>query len=327
MEKLNELRWERLKSINLSYEYIKNIIKLKYNYEVKERNMDEFIKNISNYKTLIESELLIFLEKYSYEKLSIFSIKKSERQKEYPIRDELTSPINKMLFNQKNRIKLNGGESEFTYDGCLDNCYKVVYYCEDENKIEIKLACLKNFTYEESDQSTGVVEEINEELYDCAKFIINMDKNIVLMFYNDNSKIIPNLVTAKKSAFQKLFSDVNQSNLLKYNLSKYLGDYYKEYLKEIENNDTRKLISIISTKSVFGNSNAIKSISDNYVHNKLRLEAITHAIEHENHIIHTIECVLNGSVIRFKHSGDISLEDSIFKEEVVENVYKEFFPT
>lgn len=324
MKYLNSLRWKRVKESEIPYIYIKGIIKHIYGYEVKEDNIDEFIEKIDSYNNINEGFLLSAIEEHVYKKLRIFSMKDLMKYDEHPIKSTLNNKVFKQLFKQKNRINID--ENEY-YIGNLDTCYKVVKYNENGNIFEIKLACIRNSIYTEI-QADGVQDEVSIDVYDSVKYIIDIEKELVLMFYNDifegnfnNNKEVTN----RKKAFFNLFENVSNSNLVNYELTQNLLEYFYEYLKELNDNNIRKSISLIETFNKSGKANSVRSKASDFNHSEHRIKAIEYAIEKENHSIATIECVVNSNSIRLRNNGEIYLQDCTFQSEVMESVCKEFF--
>ena len=246
------------------------------------------------------------------------------KYKDHPIKEALTNIIFKKIFKQNNRINISGNEY---YEGNLDSCYRVVKYKEYENVFEIKLACIKSCIETET-QLDGEQAEIAIDVYDSVKYIIDIEKKLVFMFYNDilegNFKKKTE-VTNRKRAFCKLFGNVSSSNLTNYEIVGSLQDYFNDYLNEIEANDVKKSISVIESLHELGEANSLKSIASDFNHSKHRIDAIKYAIDNEEHIIATLECIVNSKSIKLRHIGEIFLQDCTFQPEVMESVCNEFF--
>lgn len=324
MKNLNELRWNRIKEAELPFIYIKSIVKRMYDYEIKESNVDEFIINISNYINIDEGILLLNIERDIYIKLKIFSLKDLKKYDKHPIEDELTNPMLKMLFEVQNNIKIKDGI--FGIDD-LDSFYRVIYYKEEDNKFDFRLACIKR-SIEIVIDDLGCQDEIEIYVYDSVRFIVDLDKRLVFMYYNDilegNFKA-NNEVTNRKRAFMELFRNVNTKNLISFDISNKLLKYFNEYLLEIENNNPKKLISMIETVGTLNKRNSLSSIADDFKHAHARLVAIDYAINNEDHDIATLECIVNSHNVRLRREGYIMLPDSTFQMEVIKDVWKEFF--
>lgn len=324
MEDLNFLRWKRIKESEMPYTYIKEIIRENYGYEVRENSLDEFIENVKTYNAIDEGFLLSIIEEDVYKKLKIFFMKDLEKYDEHPIKETLSNILLKDYFKNKNRITIDGNEY---YEGPLDNCYRVVKYKEYNNLFEIKLACVKN-CIEVVTEANGIQNELSIDVYDSVKYVIDIENKLVFMFYNDiiegnfkNNKEVTN----RKRSFCQLFENVNSRNLINYELVRNLQDYFNDYIKEIEDGNIKKSISIIESIHELGEADAIKSTASSYRHSKKRIDAIKFAIDNEGHMISTLECIVNSNSIRIRHIGEIFLQDCTFQPEVMESVCKEFF--
>lgn len=324
MKYLNVLRWNRVKESEIPYIYIKGVIKNIYKYEVKEDTIDEFIERIDSYININEGFLLSIIEEHVYRKLRIFSMKDLIKYDEHPIKLTFNNKVFKELFKQKNRINIS--ENEY-YEGELDTCYKVVKYSENKNIFEIKLSCIKN-SIDIQTQTDGLQNEVSIDVYDSVKYIIDIDKELVFMFYNDilegnfnNNKEVTN----RKKAFCNLFENLSNSNLVNYELTQNLLEYFYEYLKELNENNIKKSISLIETFNKSGKANSVRSKASDFNHSEHRIKAIEYAIEKENHNISTIECVVNSNSMRLRYNGEICLQDCTFQSEVMESVCNEFF--
>lgn len=324
MKELNLLRWKRIKESEIPYIYIKEIVKNNFDYEVRENSLDEFIKTLNNYSNIDEGFLLSLIEEDVYKKLKIFYMKDLKKYKEHPIKESLTNIVFKNLFKQKNRININ--ENGY-YEGNLDSCYRVVKYKEYGNIFEIKLACVKS-CIEIEIQEDGEQDEVSIDVYDSVKYIIDIEKNLVFMFYNDilegNFKNKTE-VTNRKRAFCKLFDNVSRNGLANYEIVESLQEYFNDYLNEIELNDVKKSISVIESLHELGEANALKSVASDFKHSKHRIDAIKYAVNNENHIIATLECRVNSKSMKLRHIGEIFLQDCTFQPEVMESVCNEFF--
>lgn len=326
MQKYNKIRWNRLIKLEISVDYTKSIIKKIYNYEIKENSLEEIRDNISKYNSIDEFELLNLLEQNSYDKISIFYCRRYKTNKSEPLFEDLSNDIFINLFKKKNNINMKNQEY---YKGDLGCCFKITYCTKtDTNFVIIKMAKVieRDFTRE---SNLGGIEEYTEELYDCAKFIIDLNKKIIFMFYNDfrgTDNSYEKEITLKKDAFRNMFSAVSKKNLLKYNIDNKLESYFKEYMDELRKKEPRKLISIIQN---FGENNgkksSLKSIQHDFNHDPKRLDTIEYEINNKGYIISDIECVINGNTININNLGEITCETSLFNKEVVKSVCEEFF--
>lgn len=323
MIKYNEARWNNIIKNNIPFDYIKSIVKDKYNNVIRESNVVDFKKNINTYKKIDEFNLLNEIEENFYNRLAVFSIKRYKKNTSFPICDDIQNMAFNDVFKSKNRINMDSNEY---YEGELDQFYSVVYYnIVNEQFTEIKLSRLREEQFTKEDD--GDIETITEEIYDTCKFVIDCQNTLVFMFYNDfivNDNICPRAVTEKKEAFRNLFPGVSNKNILKYNIDNYLNKYFFSYMKEINENNPCKLITIIKTLSFDGES-SLKSINYNYEHRKSRLEAINDDVKNHNHTIAEIECNINDVLVNLKHVGELSCNNSCFSKEVIEDVCKEFF--
>lgn len=323
MDNYADFRWTRLEGIINDFEYIKDIVRKKFNYEVKESSIKEFKKNIKNYKTINELVLLSLVEEYSYKKLTILTMRKLKKIPQHPVYEELSNPAFKQLFKINNKIFM---ENDKEYSGELDSCFKVVKYNEIDNKVIIKLACIKECTYMDVIEDGIQCERLSCD-YDFCKFIIDLDTQLIYMFYNDVNSSNNNGkdVTEKKTIFYSLFKKATRGNILSYDISRELNNYFLDYINEVNENDPKKLISEIESSNLLGPRNSLKSIDHNCKHNKLRLEAITNAINGEGHYISTIESTVNSKLYRIKASAEIIAETSFFSKEGLNSVFQEFF--
>ena len=327
MEEYNLLRWERLEEIGVEFSYVKSVVKEIYEYPIKENTIEEFRDNIKNYKDIDEVRLLNFLEDETFKKTAIFSIIQYKKNKDkVPVIEDVTNDILNVMFKEKNDISFTDGEY---YNGELDESYKVTYYYKDDNFVTIKMACVINENSSETLED-GTTEDYSIKLYDCCKFIIDIEKKLVTLFHNDiksNIISISKQVTNRKIAFRTLFN-ITSKNILKYYLNTYLETYFNTYIEEERAGNSRKLVSIIEASAIDNNNqerSLIRSVKRDYVHSKKRLDAIEDAIINENLTISEIECSLDDVVIDLKMDGDISCINSFLYKEVVENVCKEFF--
>ena len=327
MKEYSVIRWNRLKELYIDFTYVKMIVKNKYGYQIKENSLDEFISNISSYKEINEKNLLDLLENETYKKAMVFSIIKYKKNKDkMPIIDDINSVLLTELFKEINDINFDNGKY---YDGELSEFFRVTYFNKNNEFAVIKMSCILNENSQIHNEG-GYIEEIDKQLYDCCKFVIDLTKKIVIMCYNDvnSSKINTSTqITIKKTAFRNLFA-ISNKNILKYDLSRNLMKYFNEYIEEIKNNDIHKLISIIQASTCEINSlekSLIRSVKHNFVHSNKRLDAIIDAIENEHLIISEIQSCIDDVEINVHMKGEIFCINSFFYKEVAENVCKEFF--
>lgn len=224
-----ECRINRIKSL-LDFDSVKRIVKNRYDYDIIESCLEDFFKYINEYDDIDELELLGILENESFIKMSVLNMRKIKKAPHYPICEEILNPMLLQLFKSKNNIKSK------EYVGELGECYEVIYYNENRNKddiknLDIKIACVRSFE-KKLTKEDGVIEEIKEEIYDCARFIIDIDNKLIYMFYNDwpngyNSNVKG--YTEKKRVLYTIFHNASQGNVLSYVLSDSLTDYFKDY--------------------------------------------------------------------------------------------------
>lgn len=327
MDKYNEIRWERLINVGIDILYVKKKVKEIYGYEVRENSVNLFIKNINKYKDVNQVELLNQLEEEAYKKAHIFNIKKPEKNKDTPIVDELTTMLN-IFFKEKNEITFQDGEY---FSGDLTSAYKVTFYKCNNTTAVIKLARTFSFT-EQIVNEDSTIDEYPRDVYDCCKFYVDLQKGLVIMFFNDikESSLNPSKeVTLKKSSFRQLFNNVNSQNMVKFHLHLYLEEYFKEYMNDKQNENEKKLISIIEATSLNISSeeekSLIRSVNRDYKHSIKRLEAIEYDVNNEGLTISEIESCINGNSINVRKGGEIFCINTFFYKEVIDDVCKEFF--
>ena len=327
MKDYNCIRWERLIELGIEFTYIKKIVKEQFGYEVREVNLEKFISLINNYKDIIEENLLNILEQETYKKASVFSIEKYKKNTEMPIIEDVFNPILNLIFKEKNDINIENGEF---YSGELDECFKITHYLKGDRFIEIKLSrIILPIIEEETEDDIGISYE--KEIYDCCKFIIDSNKKIVIMFYNDVKDINNSTskeITIKKKSFRSLFKGVTIRNIIKYSLNRYLEQYFKEYMEEKRADNIRKSISIIEATSInilSEEKSLIRSVKKDFIHSEKRLDAIESDIDNEGLTVSEIECSINGILINLKMDGEISCINNFLFKEVINNVCDEFF--
>lgn len=317
-------RWNRLIEIDLDFNYIKRLTKKYFDYEIKESSTKEFIRNIEDYKKLNEDELLNLIEKNAYKRLSVLSMRALVKDPVYPIVEELTNNAFKELFKSRNRIFINNGEY---YNGSLDDFFKVTYYNELNNYVEIKMARIKEFVEEDNSQP-GIKASKKMLVYDCFKFIVDLDKKLIFMFFNDVSKSTigqTKELTDKKRAFYELFTNATQGNILSYIIHDSLNKYFLDYMNEIESDDPKKMISIIETSSILVGKKATKSTAIEYVHERDTLNAMKKYIQEKGYHVSLLECKINSELLKLKGTGELFMESTILTGEVFKNVCEEFF--
>lgn len=322
MNRYDLIRWDRLKELGISFEYIKTNVKNIYNYEIKEKTIDSFIDNIANYKDIKVIELLNILENEAYKKAYVFSIVQYKKNKNMPIIQDMTSMLN-AYFIEKNDIQSDSNKYK------LDEIFRITEYIQKDKFAVIKLArVIQTKIVEPMDD--GTIDEFEKEIYDCCKFYIDIDNKLVIMFFNDIKESDTNPakeITYKKSAFRSLFDGVTNKNMVRYFMNEYLEEFFKEYMKEYRNKDNRKLISIIEATSNEGDEerSLIRSVKKDFTHNIKRLEAIEYDIENEGLNISEIECCIKGNFIDIKMGGEITCINTFLYKEVIGDVCKEFF--
>lgn len=321
---LNTSRWNRINEIEVDFNYIKRLTKKYFDYEIQEACTGDFCKNIKKYKELDENKLLNVIEKNAYKRLIVLSMRALVNNPQHPVINELTNDTFKELFKQRNRINIKNNE---TYNGSLDNCYKVTYYNEDDCFVEIKMARVKDYE-EEYNNNPGITLKRKLIIYDCCKFIIDLNQKLIFMFYNDVSKT--NIgqgkeVTDKKKSFYELFTKATQGNILAYIIHDSLNKYFLDYMNEIEANDPKKMISIIETSNMIIGRKATRSTSIEYVHERETIDAMKRYILTKGYHVSLLECKINSELIKLKGTGELFIESTILTGEVFKNVCKEFF--
>lgn len=320
-------RWERIKTINVDFNYIKNIVNDKFGYEIGDISLEDFIYNIDKYKNIEIDLLLHYIEKNYYSKVSILYMRKLSDKgngPEYPVYDELLNPVFNNEFKRKNRIYKQQNQE---YIGELDNCFKLTYYKETSKYVEIKMARI--FNYSNIINNNGITKEVMKSLYDSFKIIIDLEEKLILMFYNDipvSSVNQGHQYTCKKKAFYELFTKANKANILSFIISDALTEYFIDYLNEIENCDIKKRISLVEVKNLLGDKSqqATRSISHECNHDKYTIEAIKKLILDNNYHVFSLECIIKSNIIKLKYNGDITISNGIFSKEVLEIVCREF---
>lgn len=327
MKEYNFIRWERLKELGLDFSHIKSTIRQSFECQIRENDIDNFVKSINKYNAIDECSLLNLLEEDAYNKALIFSIQKYKKNKHMPIVEDITNTMFMLIFKELNDINTEDGKY---YDGELDSCFKVAYYNRVNNLANIKLSrVIKSQLLEELEDGTSDSTDI--EIYDCCKFLIDINNKLVIMFFNDiktNDTNPSREITIKKHAFRSLFTDVSSRNILKYSLNNYLEQYFKDYMDDKRKGIQRKLISVIEASSVNGieeEKSLIRSVNKDYEHSEKRLVAIENDIAKEGLTISELECCNNEIIVDLKMDGEICCINNIFSEEVIKNVCKEFF--
>jgi hypothetical protein len=326
---LNTLRWQALGAIGVSYQYIKNYLRGKFNVDITELNLDDFSKIVATkYPGINQNVALFDLEDSSYRRLAIFSLRDKEC-------DELKNVILRQNFIQVNRLGL-----------MVDNVNvrgidEVLYPCFlhfDERYVEIKMAQLRSYTVDVFDED-NVVTSVDKTYYHCTKFIIDLDESLVFLFYNDingdieESSFKAKAITEKKQAFYGLFTEGTQNTLLRRYIDSYLNKYVKEYLEYLQNDDKAEdecdeaySIVVIETADPIEVKNNLRSSKKDGRHNEFRLGAIQYALEHEDHTVKSMDCNINGRWFQFKNHGEIVTKGPYFSREVIESVCEQIFP-
>ncbi|MBB6623845.1 hypothetical protein [Clostridium gasigenes] len=319
---INIKRWERIELLDINFNYIKKIIKKKFAYEIREISVKDFARNIKAYKNIDEDILLSLIEKNYYKRLSILSMKPLKSNPEFPVHEELTNSVFNSEFKRNNRIGIQCNKEVV---GELDDIYKVTYYYEQERFVEIKLAKIIN--YSEEINNNGIHMNKNTNIYDCYNIIIDLSEKIIFMFYNDlpvNNINNGSEYTKKKKAFYELFTKATQGNILSYIISDSLRLYFLEYMEEIENKDSRKMISLVETMNLIGSKKSTRSIAHEFTHDECSINAIKELVIKHNYSISAIECKINSELVKLKSTGEINIETGIFDEEVLQSVCEEF---
>lgn len=321
--KITELRWKRIYESNLSFDYIKLLVKEKYNDNIKENDIKSFSKNINGYSNIKEGELLSLLEDISYNKMSIFSIKKEESSQNSII-DTFSTDLGKAAFSKTTKVNINN--LMLCTDELDTSVYTLSHYkYKTESIVEIFLYSIKE--YEIIIDDSGVEYERLEKVIDLIKFIINLENGIVYMLYSDIdiSSTKSKDVTNRKKAFMNLFKHVNSKNLNKWDITEYLTAYVNKYIEDnLSGVDTNKLISTIKTSAIKDRL-SLQSIREDYKHSKLKLMAIKEDLDAKTHIISLLECNIKSNIVRLKSNGELSILNSTFQAEVMKDVCNEFF--
>lgn len=320
-----ECRIDKIKSL-LSFNCIKKIVKDKYDYTIEESSVEEFFKYINEYE-IDEIELLRILENESYTKMAVLRMKKLKSIPNYPVCDEILNPMFLELFKTNNNI------SSKEYDGELGTCYQVVYYNESKDNLDIttldiNIACVRNFD-KSINKESGEIDETKEEVYDSARFIIDINNKLVYMFYNDwpsgyNSDI--NGYTEKKKVLYNLFKSATRGNLLSFVLSDSLTEYFNEYYQERSNGKSKKIISLIECTYEGDKTKAVKLTDPGYKfqNEQNTLDEMYNNIKNNGYHISVIECLINGKLVRIKEDGSISVSNGSVCKEVIKYVCKKF---
>jgi|GEM_PF-2428576 hypothetical protein len=321
---INSLRWKALGDIGVSYQYIKNYIKNKYNIEISETNINEFSNEVKErYAIIDEDEVLFNLEDSSYRKLAFFSLREKESE-------ELRNGMFRENFLQTNRLK------SFVDNEIVSGVDQVLYPCYikfSDRYVTIKMAQLRSYIYEDFDED-NVVTSTEKTYYHCVKFIVDLYKNILFMFYNDINNETEELnckskaITEKKQAFYSLFPEGTQNTLIKLCIDSYLNKYIKDYLNNIECNkeDNNNSVIVIETSDPIESKNNLRSSKKDGRHNEYRLKAIKYALEHEDHNVKVVELKVKGRWFQLKSQGEIITIGPYFNREVVKSVCEEIFP-
>lgn len=319
-----KLRWKRIEKLEIDFNYIKAMVKMEFDYEVREGCLKDFLSNIHNYKNIAEGKLLFILEKDTYKKLSVFHMKDIGRDKTNKIYEELTNDAFLQLFKERNRINYIG-DNEYT--GELDNVYKIVNYAEGERYIQIKLARLYDVNID-NNVNRGITTSGIIQIYECCKFIVDLESKWVFMMYNDPTETNINAkkeYTGKKRAFYELFTGVNQNTINNLVISDNLNKYFLEYMSEVENNDIKKSISVIEASTILVGSKATKSTANNYNHDRDTIDVIKKNVQEKGYHISLLEFMMNSNLMRIKNTSEVSVPNAFLSREVLKGVCEQFF--
>lgn len=324
MDSYNNLRWERVKKSLLHFDNIKMIVKSLWEYELREDNIEEFLNNIGKYKDIDEGVLLCNIEPHTYRKLIVYDMKDIAKYDVHPIISNLDT-MNKLYFISKNKINIKPQQH---YKGKLDSTYRVTYYDDSTSGVfEMYMASVKKYPIRNISDD-GEHDEYYEEAYDSIRIIINFDTKKVFLFYNniDISREHDKDIKHRKVDFCNLFfGEVKNSNLIKYNFSDILTKYVLDYIEETKNNENKRLVNTIEINGIKIRNSTIKTSEPDFNHSLKTLEGIEEKLLTNMYRVCTLECKLSNTLIKVKYDGEISLFDSTFQSEVVENVYKEVF--
>ena len=323
-----ECRIKKLKMLGINFIDVKNIVKEKYDYEVEETSFEDFMKHISEYDDIDELELLGILENQNYKKISILSMRKLKKEPHFPVCEEILNPMLLEFFKTKNEIdSLNGKE----YAGELDECYKVVSCKEIKEadgikSLDIKIACVRDVINKVTGDN-GELDDVINEIYDCARFFVDLDNKLIYMFYNEWPSGYSgdlNGYTEKKKCLYNMFKNATKGNIFSYVLSDSLTEYYNDYYDETTEGKSRKVISHVECTCTDEKIKAIKSTDYEYKHERKTLDAIKHVIDNKGYHISVLECLIADKLVRIKDDGSINIADNGICKEVLEYVCKEF---
>lgn len=323
MSNLEELRWNALKNINFPINILKQVVRDKFKCEVKEDDIDEFIKKIDSYTEIDDKKKLLFLlERNAFKKLSVFSIKSIHI-------DEICNFFkldfinrNQMMFLKDNEQLIGIGEE-----------LKCTYYSENERYFIIKQALVKTIEIEQSPDSYSQIKDY--EYYDFVKYVIDKDEEIVFMFYNDINSIAKEsdedkskIFTKKKMSFYNMFTNGNKYSLKNYSINCELDKYIFNLLEDLndsQDNHLNKTVTLIETEDPKNSRNNYRSGKIDGKHNIYSLNAIKYSLENEGHNVKSIWCIINDREFLLKNKGEIILTEPYFGMEVIEDVCKEIF--
>lgn len=317
-------RFERIKILGVDFNIAKELTNEYFGYELNDNNWDEFIKNLESYKDS-ECEFLInLLEKSSYKRIAIYSMKiLKKKDEEHPIYEEMTNPMFNSEFISNNRIKRLKGMETVKY---IDDTYSVTHYKDHGENVEIKLAAM--IKYEENEYNNGLENKVDKVIYDSYKVIIDLKNNFIFILYNDlpnKAKKQANDLVYKKELFYNLFTrKVTSHNLLVHNISGALTDYFLEYMKEIETDDAKMKMGNVECLKSGGDGRKTRSKHSIYIHERLTLDTMKKLISENGYLIGDIECFVCSKLIRLKKNGEIVIETGTFNEEVMESVCNQF---
>ena len=320
---LSDLRWQALGMVGVSFQYIKNYLKNKYTIEVEEPNLEEFTRNLLNYTEIDIQNVLFELEDMAFKKIMVYSLREKELE-------EVINQVFREQFISINRIE---GVIDNKQLNNIDTPLSPCYVNFGTKYITVKMAQLRCYMGNDVDEDNVVISS-PKEYYHCAKFVIDTNKGLVFLFYNDinNDEEEGNwkakAVTEKKQAFYNLFNEGTQYTLLKFGFDNELFLYIKRYLDALKQSGAEGdgPVLVIETSDPREVKNSLRSSKVDGKHSIQRLDAIRYALEYERHTVRSIECTINSMWFNIKNYGEIITSGPYLSKEVVESVCEEVFP-
>ncbi|MGK0469401.1 hypothetical protein [Clostridium sp.] len=320
---LSNLRWQALGMIGVSFQYIKNYLKNRYMIDIKEANIEEFTKNLLDYTEIDNQKVLFELEDMSFKKIMVYSLREKELE-------EVINTVFREQFVNSNRMEGVIGNKKLNH---IDTPLSPCYVSFGANYIIVKMAQLRCYMGDDVDEDNVVISS-PKEYFHCAKFVIDIVKGLVFLFYNDinNDEEEGNwkakAVTEKKQAFYNLFNEGTQYSLLKFGFENELYLYIKRYLDalKLSGGEGDGPVLVIETSDPSEGKNSLRSSKVDGKHSRQRLDAIRYALEYERHTVRSIECTINSRWFHIKNYGEIITSGPYLSKEVIESVCEEVFP-